>query len=141
MPGLVRVDVTAVERRIRACLAAYPHVAGAFLFGSALDLCRPDSDIDVGIIGDRALDRDRSVLADLGLAEELADRLGTVDGHPFHVTVLSLRAPFLAFDAMHTGRAVFVRDQDVVTDFMEEAALLYRRDYPRYRAALQEINS
>jgi len=141
MPHLVRVDISAAERRIHAVLAHRSDVAGVYLFGSALGLCRPDSDIDVGIIRSRALDIDANLWEDLGLAEELADSLGRLDGHPFHVTVLSLRAPFLAFAALHFGRAILVHDEDVVTDFVEEVALRYRRDYPRYLAALREINA
>lgn len=141
MPHLVRVDLSAAERRLRSRLAARTDVVGAYLFGSALGPCRPDSDIDAGIIRSRALDGGSDAWDDLGFAEELADSLGRLDGHPFHITVLSLRAPFLAFAAVHSGRPVLVRDEDVVTDFVEEVALRYRRDYPRYLTALQEINS
>lgn len=141
MPDLVRLDVGVVKRQIRLLLHAYPDVAGAVLFGSALEFCRSDSDIDVGIIRSRALDPDADAWADLGFAEEVADSLGKIGEHSFHVTVLSLRMPFLAFTAMHTGRPVYVRDEELVTDFLEEIALRYRDDYPRYRTALQEINS
>lgn len=141
MPNLVRVDLSAIERRIASQVSNRTDVAGAYLFGSALGPCRPDSDIDVGIIRTRAPDADADAWDDLGFAEELADGLGRLDGHPFHVTVLSLRAPFLAFAAVHSGRPVLVRDEDLVADFVEEVALRYRRDYPRYLAALREINS
>lgn len=141
MPNLVRVDLGLVEERIRGVLGGYPDVAGAYLFGSVLERCRPDSDIDVGIIRSQALDPQADGWADLGLAEEVADALGRVGDHPFHVTVLSLRSPFLAFEAVHTGRPVYLRDEELVTDFLEEVSIRYRDDYPRYRAALREINS
>ena len=61
--------------------------------------------------------------------------------HPFHVTVLSQRAPFLAFGAIHGGRLVYVRNEDRVTDFIEAVALQYRDEYPRYRQALRGVNA
>ena len=141
MPDLVRLDIDAIENRIDGALAAFPDVAGAVFFGSALDLCRPDSDIDVGIVRAGALDPESDLLADLAFAEEVAHALGRIGRHVSHVTVLSLRQPVLAFEAFHTGRAVHVRDTELVTDLMEEASVRYRDDYPAYRAALQEINS
>ena len=138
MADLVRVDRERVERRIRAHLQDFPDVAGAFLFGSALDTCRPDSDIDVGLVTVRAHE---DAWTALGFAEEVAGALDETDGHPFHVVVLSQRAPFLAFEAVHTGRLVYIRDEDVVTDFMEAVALRYQDEYPRYREALREVNS
>lgn len=137
----MRVDVAAAEACVRRVLRAFPDAAGAYLFGSALELCRPDSDIDVGVLRTHALDPRADAWADLGFGEEIADALGKLEGHPFHVSVLSLRAPFLAFEAIHGGRAVLVRDEDLVTDFVERVALRYRDDYPSYRAALEEIGS
>ena len=110
MPHLVRLDLGVVERRIRQLLPNYPDVAGAVLFGSALELCRPDSDIDVGIIRQNAMNPGADVWDDLGAAEAVADALGKFGQHAHHVTVLSLRMPFLAFEALRTGHSLYLRD-------------------------------
>lgn len=36
----------AIITKVVSTLKKFPLVAGAYLFGSALDMCRPDSDID-----------------------------------------------------------------------------------------------
>jgi predicted nucleotidyltransferase len=140
MPGLVRIDLEPVAARLRSLLPAFG-VAGAYIFGSALEEARPDSDVDVGLIRRDALDPEADPLSALAMAEAVADEMGAVQGHPCHVSVLSLRAPFLAFEAVHTGRLVYEEDEGLVTDFIEEVSLRYRDDYPRYRTALREIEA
>ncbi|SHI78308.1 nucleotidyltransferase domain-containing protein [Desulfofundulus thermosubterraneus] len=50
MNELMRVNLDPVVEQVKAALQNFPQVAGAYLFGSILRLCRPDSDIDLGLI-------------------------------------------------------------------------------------------
>ncbi|MEW6447770.1 MAG: nucleotidyltransferase domain-containing protein [Bacillota bacterium] len=50
LPELVRINLEPVIQQVRAVLSEFPQVAGAYLFGSAMESCRPDSDIDLGLI-------------------------------------------------------------------------------------------
>lgn len=72
MRGLVRVEVPGV-------LALVAHT-------SALDLMRPDTDVDVAVVPTAAAPADS--WAFFGFPEDLAERLGSWQGHPFPVAVL-----------------------------------------------------
>lgn len=113
MRGMVTVDTAAVEARVQAVLPAFAEIAGAYLFGSCLDACRPDSDLDLALVpGD--------VADPIYLEARASGALGRVAGHPFHVTVL--RPGEFAFQAICEGRLVYEADGDVVRNFLEEVA-------------------
>jgi predicted nucleotidyltransferase len=48
--NLVCIDLNETERLIKPALEKHPEIVGAYIFGSSLDRCRIDSDIDVGVI-------------------------------------------------------------------------------------------
>ncbi len=96
---LVVVERDALRARIRAVLAAFPEVAGAYLFGSALGTVRPGSDIDLGVIPTVDLTPQRGI--DLGA--ELEERLGHLGSHPFHVTILRQRNNAFTFAVLRDG--------------------------------------
>lgn len=112
---LRRLNPLILRERIRTALAAFQDVAGAFLFGSALDFVRSDSDIDLGLVMRHGLGSDA--------AEHLTGRveaqLGRFGPHPFHVTLLRPEANSFAFRVLGNGELVYVADEARVTDVME----------------------
>lgn len=114
MRELVHVDLAEVEALVRSVLPAFPEIAGAYLFGSCLGGCRPDSDIDVGLVLVAPNDP-------LYVEAQVEGQLGTLAGHPFHVTALT--AGELAFEVVRDGRLVFEQDRDAVTEFIEQLAI------------------
>lgn len=82
-----------------------PRVFGIYLFGSALQgALRSDSDVDLAVIGTRAIDP-------LTLAEEQA-RLESIFGRPVDLIDLVGTDPVLRAEAMLKGRLVFTSDSD-----------------------------
>jgi len=141
MPELVTLDLETIAEKVQEVLPAFPEVAGAYLFGSALGPCRPDSDIDLGLIVDDSrvpvsphdpLRRERE-------EERIAMALGYIQGHPFHVTILDSDEAIFSFRAVASGRLVYLRDEPLLTTFLERVALRYRETHPRYMRALHEI--
>lgn len=139
MAGLVTVDLKPVEDVVRRILPRFPAVAGAYVFGSALGPCRPDSDIDIGLVPHADVLAGGDPLARERLEARVAAALGRLDGHPFDVVLLDLDDPIFTFKVIRTGRLMYIGDENRVTDFMEAAAQSYREAYPRYRRALREI--
>lgn len=138
MGGLVRIPLARVERAVRAVLPSFPEVAGAYLFGSALGECRPDSDVDLGIV----LFPDVPEPSGYGFAAleaEIEARLRPIDGHPFDVTVLRRDQPLFSFVPISSGRLVYVRDEDAIGDFIEVVSRRYGELRYRYRRALDEV--
>lgn len=133
---LVTLDQTALAEHIASALrgATDLPVAGAYLFGSALSRCRPDSDIDVGLVpaaGVDDLDADWTVQ---GRAEQV---LRPFRGHP--VDVSPLRAGLFAFEVVCSGRLVYVRDRAAVDDFVERVCRRGPELAMRYRHALAVV--
>lgn len=139
---LVTVEVGLVEERVRDVLPEFPEVAGAYLFGSVLGLCRPDSDIDLGLVCHSAFpSRGGDPLWRERQEARVAGALGRLDGHPFDVVVLDVDDAIFSFKVISTGRLVYVRGEGEITDFIERVAQKYREVYPRYMRALQEITA
>lgn len=101
MPGLVRVDLEPMIRQVQAVLSGFPQVAGAYLFGSALESCRPDSDIDLGLVLEPEIKPDTKE-GDT-LAAEVAFSLKPVNGHPFDVVLLDPDKPLFVFRVIKEG--------------------------------------
>ncbi len=121
--ALVHVDQEAVRARVAAVLPAVPEVAAAYLFGSALGECRPDSDVDVALI----LRAAREAAPDFSPAPfegVVAAALGPLAGHPVDVVALDRTKPLIAMEALH-GRQLYVADQDELADFIEVVARAY----------------
>jgi len=137
--ALVRVDVPAVVRRIAEVCGADRRLAAAYLFGSARDRLRPDSDIDVAVVPSEAVPTEG--WAAFALPEEVAGALGRWDGHPFEVTVLTLEDPIFAMAALRDAELACVTDPEAHALFLERVAQWYRRDAYRYWRAVAEVNA
>lgn len=139
MGKLTRLDIQAVIVRVVAVLREYPNVAGAYLFGSALDQFRPDSDIDIGLILSVAV-KPESRAGEL-LAGAIAAALTPVDGHDFDIVLLNPDRPLFTYKVISRGRLIYRHDDKRITDVMEYVSRRYGEVYPRYRVALAEIMS
>lgn len=136
---LVTVDLKLVEERVRGILPDFPQVAGAYLFGSALGPCRPDSDIDLALVSHPGISARGDPLGRERLEARVVTAMGRLDGHPFDVVVLDPDDAIFSFKAISTGRLIYMRDEERVTDFIETVARRYRDAYPRYKRALRDI--
>jgi len=134
---MVRVNLEAVTRKVQAALENFPQVAGAYLFGSALGNCRPDSDIDLGLVLEPGIEPESS--AGYMLEAEISCLLPSFQGHPFDLFLLNPKRPLFAFKVMKEGKLIYCRNMDRVTDVLESVSRRYADLYPRYRSALEEI--
>ncbi|HSW10675.1 MAG TPA: nucleotidyltransferase domain-containing protein [Bacillota bacterium] len=139
MASLVTVDVRRVEETIRSIMPRFPEIAGVYLFGSALGPCRPDSDVDLGLVVDADGTSGGGGLARERLEARVAVAVGRLEGHPVDVVVLHPDDPIFSFKVIHSGRLIYIGDEARVTDFIELVAQRYREAYPRYQRALREI--
>lgn len=137
MPDLVRIDIDALEKAVGAVLRRFPQVAGAYLFGSALGLCRPDSDIDIGLVlEDGAGKALRNILL---IESAITNCLPRFDGHSLDVNVLDPDSILFAFKVIHEGRLIYIRDEERIWDVVEYVSRRYPERYFRYQQALKEI--
>lgn len=111
---LQRVPLTEVASEIAKILPRFPVVSGAYLFGSCLGNCRPDSDIDLALI--LANEPEGPLDDTTDVAVEAA--LGTFDGHPYHVTTLSARAVSFSFNVVRSGQLVYLVDRRRIGEFL-----------------------
>lgn len=137
MAGLVICDLGPVFEKVKMVLKGFPLVAGAYLFGSILGPCRPDSDIDLGLVLEKEV-RPDTVGGDR-LEASIALALPPVDGHPFDLVLLNPDRPIFAFRVIKEGKLVYCRNMDRITDVVEYVSRCYGELYPRYRNALKEI--
>jgi len=133
---LTYLDKESIRDQVAEVLRGFPQIAGAYLFGSALGACRPDSDIDIGL-----------VLEDINISErekaQLEAAIGNsfypLNGHPYDIVLLELNNTIFYFKVIKEGCLIYVRNFDRITDIMEYVSRRYAESYPRYRIALQEI--
>jgi predicted nucleotidyltransferase len=91
-----------LRRRARRVLARYPSIEAAYLFGSrAAGQARPDSDVDVALVGPRAELQARKVEI---LAELVAEGVDEVD-----LVILDDADVVLRFEAVHHNCLIFAR--------------------------------
>ncbi len=137
MAILVKVPLEEVKARVAAVLPRFEEVAGAYLFGSCLERCRPESDLDLGLV----------LFPDIteppgwgfaGLEAAVEEALDRVSGHPFHASVLRPEEVLFAFKVIREGKLVYCRSEEVVGDFMERVARAHHDLGYRHRHALQE---
>lgn len=133
---LVCLDKGAVIAQVTSILKKFPQVAGAYWFGSSLEACRPDSDIDIGLVLEdiKLHEREKALLE-----AEIKDAFCTYNGHPYDIVLLDLANPIFCFKVIREGRLIYAHNHNRVTDVMEYISRRYAESYPRYRAALQEI--
>jgi len=110
---LVRLDRASVVAHVNSGLEKAPGLAicGAFLFGSSLGECRPESDIDLGLVPAPGF-----AGPDWGLEAEVEAVLRPFEGHPPDASVLR-PSPF-GFEAVTAGQLIHVRDEAAVWDFV-----------------------
>ncbi|MCS5696474.1 nucleotidyltransferase domain-containing protein [Desulfofundulus thermocisternus] len=137
MTELMRVNLDPVVEQVKAALQNFPRVAGAYLFGSILGPCRPDSDIDLGLILEPGIDPD-GIEADR-LESAISLLLPPHEGHSYDIVLLNPERPLFAFRVIKEGKLIYARNMERITDVMEYVSRRYADLYPRYRAALEEI--
>lgn len=137
MASLVRIELEELEAYVAQALSSFPQVAAAYLFGSCLDRCRPDSDIDLAVVLPLALvrtEKDREQWE-----ARISTELRAFDGHPFDLTIFNPEQTIFAFHIISKGQTVFIRDSDLVTDLMEYVSRQYEEVNYRYQRALAEV--
>jgi predicted nucleotidyltransferase len=134
---MVRIDEDRIKGAVVSTLMDMKEIAGVYLFGSALGLCRPDSDIDIGLVIKPLYGKPDKYYLDIALAAET--RLDPIDGHPFQVVPLNITDCIFAFNVIRKGRLIYESDHEAVTDFMEIISRRYGENYPRYIKYLKEI--
>lgn len=136
MMSLELVDRESIVQRVAGVLRHYPLVAGAYLFGSALDKCRPDSDIDIALVLEDIKLTERQKM---NLEDEIAAQLTPLAGHPFDVVIIDPDKPVFGYQILRDGVLIYNRNRERVTDVLEMVSRRAADVYPRYRAALEEI--
>ncbi len=136
---LDNLDLHKVELLIKPVLEQYSEICGAYFFGSTLDRCRVDSDVDVGLVlSSKAhlTEKEQDYLIARILNE--VPRFGK---HPIDLCVLKISDVFFAHRVFRTGKLFYVKDSEELTDFIEIISHKYRENYPPYRRALEVIAS
>ena len=134
---MVQIDEDRIKGAVGSALMDMKEIAGVYLFGSALELCRPDSDIDIGLVIKPLYGKPDKYYLDIALAAET--RLDPIDGHPFQVVPLNITDCIFAFNVIRKGRLIHESDHEAVTDFTEVISRRYSENYPRYIKYLKEI--
>ncbi len=134
---MVSIDEDRIKEAVGSALMDMKEIAGVYLFGSALGLCRPDSDIDIGLVIKPLYGKPDKYYLDIALAAETG--LDPIDGHPFQVVPLNITDCIFAFNVIRKGRLIHESDHEAVTDFTEIISRRYSENYPRYIKYLKEI--
>ncbi len=135
--NLIYIDLSEAERIIKPDLEKHPEIIGAYFFGSSLDRCRPESDIDIGIVLTRKAhlpEKEQDLLIERILSEN-----PRFAGHPIDITILRESDVFFTHRVIREGNLFYVKDVEELTDFIEIVSNKYRENYPRYRQALEMI--
>jgi len=135
--SMVHIDADRIKGAAGSALMDMKDIAGGYLFGSALGLCRPDSDIDIGLVIKPLYGKPDKYYLDIALAAETG--LDPIDGHPFQVVPLNITDCIFAFNVIRKGRLIHESDHEAVTDFTEMISRRYSENYPRYIKYLKEI--
>lgn len=137
MHKLIKMDINSISEAIIPVLELQNKVAGAYLFGSVLEKCRPDSDIDLAILlqTDQVLtEQDAEVFS-----EKLLGKLPHINNHPYDIIILNNVSYILSYKIITQGKLIYARDYDAITSFMEKVSRIRAENYPRYRQALEDI--
>ena len=132
MVELVRLPQEMILAAVLPGLRSVPAVAGAYLFGSSLGAMRPDSDIDLGLVGGPGANP-------FQLIGDVESACRPIDGHFIHATTLDDAGTIFAFGVISKGELIYCADPKTVTDLIERVALRYQEDGPAYYRALGEI--
>lgn len=132
MSELIRLPRQNIIAGVLPGLRSVPEVAGAYLFGSSLGDMRPDSDIDLGLVGHPGSNPFQLI----GDVESACRPIGR---HFVHATTLDDAGTIFAFGVISKGVLIYCVDAEIVTDLIERVALRYQEDGPAYYRALDEI--
>jgi hypothetical protein len=117
--------------RIARCLEPFAAVRAAWLFGSQVTgRARPDSDVDIAISYDRALDSDGRETQRRSMVGALADALGRV-GERADVVDLDDCDSAVAFRAVSEGTLLFTRSEADRVRVVARVARRYDDESPR----------
>lgn len=130
---LLQINLPLLKQQTRTVLCHYDQVAGAYLFGSALDFVRPQSDIDIGLVLKPTDIPSYRNTIDV----EVEGALRRLGPHPFHVTILEEDSLQFSHNVLTKGDLFYIGDYDLVTDFIvriirgyEEFSGMVIRMYP-----------
>lgn len=116
---------------LRELVARQPRVLAVFLFGSLADgYATPQSDIDLGVLFDRAI----GLKAELAFAAEVSAALGTDKVDVVNLNRASLLFRFRAV----AGKLLYERDAVRVSYFIEQTVNAHRAFEPRAQAMLRD---
>ena len=137
MHTLVYMDISLILGKLLPVLKSHEEVVGAYIFGSILGQCRPDSDIDVGILLAPGVSYSEKEAEKIQAS--MLDDLPPLNNHSFDIIILNQASAIFAFKVISQGRLVYETDHEAVTDFMELTSRRRAENYPRYRQALALI--
>lgn len=137
MRELICLNISKIIERLTPVLKSQEKVVGAYLFGSTLGPCRPDSDIDIGLL--LAPDISYSEKDAEKIQEEIFEELPHSGSHSYDLVILNYVSAIFAYRVITEGRLIYARDYEAVTDFMEKVSRQRAENYPRYRQALEVI--
>ncbi len=133
---LINIDIEHIRELILPALKSQERVAGAYLFGSALEMCRPDSDIDLAILlKPEKITEEQAEIE----TETILQKLPSVQNHSYDLIILNRVSAIFAYKIITQGKLIYTGDEDFITSFMEKTSRMHAENYPRYRRALKEI--
>jgi len=133
---LINIDIDYISNLILPLLKSYKQIAGAYIFGSSLEFCRPDSDIDLAILlkPEKVTEKQAEILT-----ETILQKLPHIQKHTFDLIIINRVSAIFAHRIIAQGKKIFSADEDYVRSFMEKTSRIRAENYPRYRKALEEI--
>ncbi len=137
MVSLVKINSDIIYKKAVPVLDEYRGIVGAVHFGSSLNKCRPDSDIDIGLIYNTSIVQEEREYN--GITDKILGKLSPINKHTFDVVTLNTLSIIMAFRIIKEGYIFYQYDTEVVTDFIEQVSRRYADVYPRYRYALQLV--
>ncbi|WP_049752099.1 type VII toxin-antitoxin system MntA family adenylyltransferase antitoxin [Carboxydothermus hydrogenoformans] len=137
MPELIKLNIQDLLDKILPVLKSYPQIEAAYLFGSALVRVRPDSDIDIALL--LSPDIDVEDLESWTLAEEIGLHLTRLVGRSFDISLLNTKDYIFAMNVLTSGKLIYVKNNDLLGDFIEKVSLRHRMWYNYYKRALLEV--
>lgn len=125
------MDVDELAARTARALEPIAGVRLAYLFGSRVTgRARPDSDLDLAVVYDPALDAGGRLRDQLEVIGALTDALGAL-GERTDVVDLDRASSAVGFRAIRQGRCVIERDRAQRVRFEARIARLYDDEAPR----------
>ena len=134
---LITIDISNIDKKITPVLRSQKAVAGAYLFGSALGRCRPDSDIDLGLLLQPEISYSEKETD--YIVEDILEELPPVKNHVFDLIILNRTSAIFAYKVITQGKLIYSRNIETVKNFMERVSRQRAEDYPRYCQALKII--